>query len=229
MAQVVDIDMNEDASGNKGDGAGKVGEEPSAMEVDTRTQPEPPTSEQSPIEAEEPSRNITYKPGAPPVDATTTRPTPPGKKGRNVVKTGKSRTGGALTMSDISQDALTRLADETWSLRAKSTGAAPAFDPALVARIYSEELGGGSSAPFPRRVALLELSQYLENYLCPSFDAAVSTTEHVLSIVLMVNEKFKEGLPPWNTFDTSKVRKRFKFYSKATFMGILLICFKLSL
>lgn len=66
-----------------------------------------------------------------------------------------------------------------------------------------QELGGKSGAqPATRRVQLLEVSQYLENYLWPNFDAKTSTTEHLLSIVLMLNEKFREGIPPWGGLRT---------------------------
>ena len=48
----------------------------------------------------------------------------------------------------------------------------PAFDPKIVTDIYSQELGGGSQKPAKlKRIMLLEISQYLENYLWPHFDA----------------------------------------------------------
>jgi len=46
------------------------------------------------------------------------------------------------------------------------------------------------------RVMLLEFSQYLENYLWPNYSSA-ATDAHVLSIVVMVNEKFRERVPAW--------------------------------
>jgi len=46
------------------------------------------------------------------------------------------------------------------------------------------------------RVMLLEFSQYLENYLWPNYSAD-ATDAHVLSIVVMVNEKFRERVPAW--------------------------------
>jgi intron-binding protein aquarius len=58
---------------------------------------------------------------------------------------------------------------------------------------------------------LLEVSQYLENYLVPFFEGAEvgeregSRLEHVLSMVLMVNEKFREGVDPWGAFRTRPV------------------------
>lgn len=43
---------------------------------------------------------------------------------------------------------------------------------------------------------LLEFSQYLENYLWPNYSTDASDA-HVLSIVVMVNEKFRERVPAW--------------------------------
>jgi len=62
----------------------------------------------------------------------------------------------------------------------------------------SQELGGNSgSQPAARRVQLLEVSQYLEAYLWPNFDGAAASWEHVMSIILMLNEKFREGVLAW--------------------------------
>jgi len=46
------------------------------------------------------------------------------------------------------------------------------------------------------RVMLLEFSQYLENYLWPNYSTD-ATDAHVLSVVVMVNEKFRERVPAW--------------------------------
>lgn len=44
--------------------------------------------------------------------------------------------------------------------------------------------------PVPlQRVMVLEVSQYLENYLWPNFDPETATFEHVMSMILMINEK----------------------------------------
>jgi hypothetical protein len=55
---------------------------------------------------------------------------------------------------------------------------------------------------------LLEISQYLENYLWPHFDAATASFEHVMSMVMMINEKFREGVPGWTCFHTNEVSRR---------------------
>ena len=59
----------------------------------------------------------------------------------------------------------------------------------MVKDIYTKEIVGGNSARFQ----LLEVSSYLENYLWPHYSQDKSP-EHTLSIVLMVNEKYKNGL-----------------------------------
>jgi hypothetical protein len=71
------------------------------------------------------------------------------------------------------------------------------FDANLVVEIYKNELNVATSS---QRVRVLEISQYLENYLWPRFDAETASLEHVMSIVLMVNEKFRENVPAWACF-----------------------------
>lgn len=50
-----------------------------------------------------------------------------------------------------------------------------------------------------------QVSQYLEGYLWPCFDPATSSDGHVMSILVMVNEKFREGVPAWTGFHSRKV------------------------
>ncbi|GLI62109.1 hypothetical protein VaNZ11_004692 [Volvox africanus] len=111
--------------------------------------------------------------------------------------------GSLLTVAEIVTDKLTRIARKNWSNTARSRDPPPAFKPKLVSSIYREELGGASMrGPSFKRVMLLEVSQYLENYLWPNFDPETATFEHVMSIVLMVNEKFRENVPAWMCFHT---------------------------
>uniref|UniRef100_A0A6N2JXI8 RNA helicase aquarius N-terminal domain-containing protein n=1 Tax=Salix viminalis TaxID=40686 RepID=A0A6N2JXI8_SALVM len=57
---------------------------------------------------------------------------------------------------------------------------------------------------------ILEVSQYLENYLWPNFDPETATFEHVMSMILMINEKFRENVAAWSCFyDQKGVFKRF--------------------
>ena len=111
----------------------------------------------------------------------------------------------------ITADKLTQTAAANWSAAARAQlPSPPPFSPDLVKTIYNDELGGGSGAsckPSLKRVMVLEISQYLESYLWPHFDAegGGSSFEHVMSIMLMVNEKFRENVPPWACFHTRKV------------------------
>lgn len=107
----------------------------------------------------------------------------------------------------INADPLSQIATASWSAAALGSEQQPAFQPELVQQIYKEHLGGAAGQPPGlRKVMLLEISQYLENYLWPNFDAANATPQHVLSILLMVNEKFRENVPAWDCFDAAPVR-----------------------
>lgn len=48
---------------------------------------------------------------------------------------------------------------------------------------------------------MLEFSQYLENYLWPNYKAEESSHAHLMSIVFMVNEKFRERVEVWPIFE----------------------------
>ena len=55
----------------------------------------------------------------------------------------------------------------------------------------------------PRRVQLLEISQYLENYLwthCAEGLAGPAAYEHLMSMLVLVNQKFREQVPGWACF-----------------------------
>ena len=113
----------------------------------------------------------------------------------------------ATAASQINADPLSQIATANWSAAALGAEQPPAFQPELVQQIYNEHLGGAAGQPPGlRKVMLLEISQYLENYLWPNFDAATATPQHVLSILLMVNEKFRENVPAWDCFDAGPVR-----------------------
>ncbi|KAI8476245.1 MAG: hypothetical protein J3K34DRAFT_511964 [Monoraphidium minutum] len=147
----------------------------------------------------------------------------PNKKARptsveDVVAAGKPRPAApagakpgrnTLTVQEIEKDRITQLAAKHWSAAALAAAAAagkppPPFDAALVEKLYKSELGGGAEGRPPpvKRVMLLEVSQYLENWLWPHFDASGASAAHVMSIVAMVNQKFREGVPAWTCFHT---------------------------
>ncbi|KAF9580691.1 hypothetical protein BGW38_002564, partial [Lunasporangiospora selenospora] len=98
------------------------------------------------------------------------------------------------TLRDIQNDSVASLA-EAWS----SDAAAEEFDASLIDRVYTDELVKYDFAY--NKLTLLEVSQYLEKYLWRHYDPEQSTTVHVLSIVLMVNEKFRSRVEAWGTFE----------------------------
>ena len=69
------------------------------------------------------------------------------------------------------------------------------FDASIVDQIYHQEVQGAKF--MIRRIMMLEFSQYLENYLWPNYKPENSSASHVLSIVIMVNEKFRERVSAW--------------------------------
>lgn len=70
------------------------------------------------------------------------------------------------------------------------------FDPVVVEKVYNKEISGGDS----RRIMILEFSRYLENFLWPHFDEK-SSQAHIMSIVFLLNEKFRERIEVWKVFD----------------------------
>ena len=89
----------------------------------------------------------------------------------------------------LSADELTPVANRFWA--PGRTAQAP-FDPALIEALYYGELiECNVGAP---RVVMLELSSYLENYLWRHFDPATASYAHVMSIIVLINEKFRENL-----------------------------------
>ncbi|XP_057789998.1 uncharacterized protein LOC131006864 [Salvia miltiorrhiza] len=107
----------------------------------------------------------------------------------------------SITLSEIQRDRLTRIAAENW-MKTADSGPTKPFSPDLVEEIYSTELtvkGGRKPVPL-QRVMILEVSQYLENYLLPNFNPETASFEHVMSMILMVNEKFRENVAAWICF-----------------------------
>lgn len=112
-------------------------------------------------------------------------------------KPAEAKPGAALpstiTLSEIQRDRLTKIAAANWSKAGGGSKPDKQFDPELVKEIYETELlvkGGRKPVPL-QRVMILEVSQYLENYLWPNFDPETATFEHVMSMIIMVNEKVR--------------------------------------
>ncbi|XP_028795937.1 RNA helicase aquarius [Neltuma alba] len=107
-----------------------------------------------------------------------------------------------ITLSEIQRDRLTKIAEANWLITGDPARPKNLFDPELVKKIYETELlvkEGHKPVPL-QRVMILEVSQYLENYLWPNFDPETATFEHVMSMMLMVNEKFRENVAAWVCF-----------------------------
>ncbi|KAI4358024.1 hypothetical protein L6164_001935 [Bauhinia variegata] len=127
-----------------------------------------------------------------------------------------SKPGAALpstiTLSEIQRDRLTKIAEANWLRTGDLNEHKKPFDPELVKKIYETELlvtEGKRTVPL-QRVMILEVSQYLENYLWPNFDPETATFEHVMSMILMINEKFRENVAAWVCFyDRKDVFKGF--------------------
>lgn len=100
------------------------------------------------------------------------------------------------TVQEIVQDSLTPVANAYWATGAEDL---KPYNADIIDDIYKNEL---ADKPLVNdRVMLLELSGYLENYLWPNFDDKTATFAHVLSIVMLVNEKFRQSLlDVWSTF-----------------------------
>jgi intron-binding protein aquarius len=59
-----------------------------------------------------------------------------------------------------------------------------------VDQIYNNDIKGSSFSI--KRVMMLEFSQYMENFLWPNFMAEKSSLSHMMSILVIVNEKMTQ-------------------------------------
>ncbi|CAG8451805.1 2657_t:CDS:10 [Dentiscutata heterogama] len=99
------------------------------------------------------------------------------------------------TLQEIQKDSISLLAQEYWLSKDPDTRE---WLPNVVEDIYFKELENNRFET--KKLMLLEFSQYLEKYLWPNFDGENASLAHVLSIVLMVNEKFRERVSAWDCF-----------------------------
>ncbi|KAJ8912547.1 hypothetical protein NQ315_006618 [Exocentrus adspersus] len=99
------------------------------------------------------------------------------------------------TVQQIISDRITQLAEKYWSPNSQEQHLA--FDPDVIEDIYMQDIRGSNFSI--RRIMVLEFSQYLENYLWPNYKPGASQA-HMLSIVIMVNEKFRERVQVWQAF-----------------------------
>ncbi|CAM9929578.1 unnamed protein product, partial [Ectocarpus sp. 13 AM-2016] len=124
----------------------------------------------------------------------------------------RKRTGGLVTITEINEDELMAVANQNWAPGSKAA-AKGSFKPKLVSTIYRKELRSCMPTPGARagpesssRLQLLEFSAFLENYLWPNFDADKSSTEHLMSTILLINSKFHEGVSVWESLGISEGR-----------------------
>jgi intron-binding protein aquarius len=177
-------------------------ESPKAEPAKGKSAKAPKAPKATPAEAEQPKpASQTRSPPAKrrkaetPTAAAEIKPTKPAETPSEPKAVAKPTNRGGLTLASIESDSLTKLAAKHW--RGDVAGA---WDEKVVEKIYADELGGGSRSPNLQRVQLLEISQYLEKYLWPHFDADKASATHVMSVVMMVNEKFREGVSAWTPF-----------------------------
>ncbi|XP_055625875.1 RNA helicase aquarius [Toxorhynchites rutilus septentrionalis] len=105
----------------------------------------------------------------------------------------------ALTVSQINADELTFLANRFWA--PDTAGEQEGYNPSIIDEIYRREIC--ESRYSMRRIMMLEFSQYLENYLWPNYRGEEATRAHLMSIVIMLNEKFREKVEVWKVFESN--------------------------
>eukprot|EP00494_Astrolonche_serrata_P025289 UN25550 len=55
---------------------------------------------------------------------------------------------------------------------------------------------------------MLEIASYLERYLWPNYKHTKSSDSHILSLIIMVNEKFRQSVPVWPLLSSAKAKFR---------------------
>lgn len=120
----------------------------------------------------------------------------------------------APTVSQINAEFVTQLACKYWAPHIKKKSP---FDIKVIEEIYEKEIVKSRFAI--RKIMLLEFSQYLENYLWMNYSPEVSSKAYLMSICCMVNEKFRENVPAWETF--KKKPEHFPFFFKCILKAAL--------
>nr|XP_034177201.1 RNA helicase aquarius [Osmia lignaria]XP_034177203.1 RNA helicase aquarius [Osmia lignaria] len=106
----------------------------------------------------------------------------------------------APTVEQINADRITQLANKYWAPHTMDSHLP--FNPQIVEDIYVQEICASKFSI--RRIMMLEFSQCLENFLWPNYDAKTATRAHTMSIVVMVNEKFRERVQVWEAFEKNQ-------------------------
>ncbi|XP_017796093.1 PREDICTED: intron-binding protein aquarius [Habropoda laboriosa] len=103
----------------------------------------------------------------------------------------------APTVEQINADRITQLANKYWAPHTMDSHLP--FNSQIVEDIYIQEICASKFSI--RRIMMLEFSQYLENFLWPNYNSKIATRAHTMSIVVMVNEKFRERVQVWEAFE----------------------------
>ncbi|KNC77461.1 hypothetical protein SARC_10077 [Sphaeroforma arctica JP610] len=94
-------------------------------------------------------------------------------------------------VKDKTVDALAKMAQATWGDKSNVK-----FRAETVTKIYREHILGTQFSS--HRLQVLEINQYLERYLWPNYKPDSKDKTHVLSLCVMINEKFRQGVPAWD-------------------------------
>lgn len=111
------------------------------------------------------------------------------------------------TVAQINAEFVTQLSNKYWAPHVKKK---LPFDSQVIEAVYEKEIAKSRFAI--RKIMLLEFSQYLENFLWLNYTPEVSSKAYLMSICCMVNEKFRENVPAWETF--KKKPEHFPFFFK---------------
>ncbi|XP_017468597.1 PREDICTED: intron-binding protein aquarius [Rhagoletis zephyria] len=112
---------------------------------------------------------------------------------------GSKQNPHTVTVSQISADIIWQLASQYWSPETPVDELLP-YNGNIIEDIYCREILDHRSST--RRIMMLEFSQYLEKYLWPNYKRETATHAHLMSIVAMVNEKFRERVEVWPIFES---------------------------
>eukprot|EP01129_Flabellula_baltica_P000322 TRINITY_DN1034_c0_g2_i5.p1 TRINITY_DN1034_c0_g2~~TRINITY_DN1034_c0_g2_i5.p1 ORF type:complete len:917 (-),score=186.52 TRINITY_DN1034_c0_g2_i5:806-3556(-) len=97
----------------------------------------------------------------------------------------RSRAYTTPTFTELKSDELNLYCEEHWGNDSIQ------FDKSIVEHVYSEFMSGCSFDV--QRIMVLEISHYLEKYLWPYLSQEASFA-YVMSVAVMINEKFREGV-----------------------------------
>ncbi|CAI5452967.1 unnamed protein product [Caenorhabditis angaria] len=99
---------------------------------------------------------------------------------------------GSVTRDAMEQDMISSVAEKYWAPFSKDRH--QPYDAKLVEVIYETEII--KTGFNPKKIKMLEFSQYLECFLWPNYQPSSSKAYH-LSIVVMINEKYRERTDAW--------------------------------